>query len=287
MRGFVACAAEPAKGKTRENTRAARGPVRWPLHRGRGRRPGQVHPDPAQEAPRPRRPPRRRGGAGGGQCAGRRLRGLRSGGDGAGAGRRAQADLSVRAHQRPGPRALPDRGPRLPRRASGRRRAGLRVSARQAQGIRQVDGGAGSAGVVPAPLDGLRRLGRAKRRPNTRPTAPIIVCWVIADARPNLQATSNRSGQPLDQRARVGHGAEDAALHLDHLDGGEVVAVVGRRGAVLHQQALEAAVVGLAHGGVHADVGRDAGEYDVADALACAAAAPGRWRRRCPCPACR
>ena len=45
-----------------------------------------------------------------------------------------------------------------------------------------------------------------------------------------------------------------------------VVAVVGGAAAVGQQQALEAAVVGLAHGGVHADVGGDAGEHEVADA---------------------
>ena len=36
--------------------------------------------------------------------------------------------------------------------------------------------------------------------------------------------------------------------------------------AILQQEALEAAVVGLAHGGVDADVGGDAGEHQVADA---------------------
>ena len=59
------------------------------------------------------------------------------------------------------------------------------------------------------------------------------------------------------------------------------------RGAVRQQQALEAAVVGLAHGGVHADVGGDAGEDQVARCRACAAPARGRWRRTSPCPACR
>ena len=62
------------------------------------------------------------------------------------------------------------------------------------------------------------------------------------------------------------HRAEHAALHLDHLDRGDVVAGVGGAAAVLQQQALEAAVVGLAHGRVHADVGGDAGEDDVVDA---------------------
>ena len=64
----------------------------------------------------------------------------------------------------------------------------------------------------------------------------------------------------------VGDGAEHAALHLDHLDGVVVVALVGRAAAILQQQALEAAVVGFAHGGVDAYVGGDAGEHDVVDA---------------------
>ena len=41
--------------------------------------------------------------------------------------------------------------------------------------------------------------------------------------------------------------------------------VVGGTGAVLEEQALEAAVVGLPHGGVDADVGRDPGQDDVPD----------------------
>ena len=42
--------------------------------------------------------------------------------------------------------------------------------------------------------------------------------------------------------------------------------MVGGAAAILQQQAFEAAVVGLAHGGVDADVGGDAGEDDVLDA---------------------
>jgi hypothetical protein len=55
-------------------------------------------------------------------------------------------------------------------------------------------------------------------------------------------------------------------LHLDHLDSVVVIALVGRAAAVLEQQALEPAVVGLAHRCVDADVGRDPGQYDVVDA---------------------
>ena len=60
--------------------------------------------------------------------------------------------------------------------------------------------------------------------------------------------------------------AEHAALHLDHLQRVLVVALVGGGAAILDQHAFEAAVVGLAHGGVDADVGGDAGQHDVLDA---------------------
>ena len=62
---------------------------------------------------------------------------------------------------------------------------------------------------------------------------------------------------------------------------------IGGAGAVAEQQALVAAVVGLAHRRVHAHVGGDAGEHEVGDAVARAAAGRGRWRRTRPCPACR
>ncbi len=48
---------------------------------------------------------------------------------------------------------------------------------------------------------------------------------------------------------------------------GEVVVVVGGAGAVGEQQALVAAVVGVAHRRVHAHVGGDAGEHEVGDAV--------------------
>ncbi len=52
---------------------------------------------------------------------------------------------------------------------------------------------------------------------------------------------------------------------VDHLDRGGVIAGVGRAAAVFEDQAFEAAVIGLAHGGVDADVGRDAGQNEVVD----------------------
>src|SRR5258707_14531630 len=64
---------------------------------------------------------------------------------------------------------------------------------------------------------------------------------------------SGSSRDRLDHCGGVGNGAEHAALHLDHLERRKMIAFVGSAGAVLEDQAFEAAVVGLAHGGVHAD----------------------------------
>src|SRR5882757_3497367 len=74
------------------------------------------------------------------------------------------------------------------------------------------------------------------------------------------------SGQLRDERLRIRHRAEDTALHLDHLDRGQMIAVVGRTAAILQHHAFIAAVIGLAHGGVDADIGSDAREHDVVDA---------------------
>src|SRR6185295_13156443 len=69
-----------------------------------------------------------------------------------------------------------------------------------------------------------------------------------------------------DDRGRAGHPAEDAALRLDHLEShllelGEVGA-----DAILRHEAVVAAVVGLADGGVDTDFRRDAGHHELGDA---------------------
>src|SRR6478735_2315537 len=68
---------------------------------------------------------------------------------------------------------------------------------------------------------------------------------VMACAELALSAGSGSavSGERFEHRARRGHGAEHAALHRHHLQRGEVIAAVGRGGAVREDQALEAAVV--------------------------------------------
>src|SRR6202044_2210158 len=60
--------------------------------------------------------------------------------------------------------------------------------------------------------------------------------------------------------------SEPAALHLDHLQRRQVVAVIRRAATVFEQQALEAAIVGFAHRRMHADVGGDPGENEIVDA---------------------
>src|SRR4051794_11983743 len=87
-----------------------------------------------------------------------------------------------------------------------------------------------------------------------------------AFSRTETEKASKFGRERGDEGVGRGDGAEDAALHLDHLQGGEVVVVIGGASAILEQQALVAAVVGLAHGGVDTDVGCDAGEHQVGDA---------------------
>ncbi len=122
-----------------------------------------------------------------------------------------------------------------------------------------------------------RGLGRAEERVGVARTPPPR----------ELPAGRHSASSAVEQRRRRGDRAEHAALHRHHLQRGQVVAVVGGAGAVLEQQALVAAVVGVAHRGVHADVGGDAGEDEVGDARACAGSGRGRSRRTRPCPACR
>src|SRR5215472_12404634 len=62
--------------------------------------------------------------------------------------------------------------------------------------------------------------------------------------------------------------AEDAALRLDHRDAGSVEFGEVRAGAVFQHQAVEAAVVGLAHRGVDADLGGDAADEKLRDVAA-------------------
>ena len=100
-------------------------------------------------------------------------------------------------------------------------------------------------------------LGHADRFERRRP-----LCGIVDD-----DWCDGVHGSASRKAGRRGDGAEHAALHLDHVDRGEMVLDLGRAAAVREQQALVAAVVGVAHRRVHADVGGDAGEDDVADAL--------------------
>ena len=58
-------------------------------------------------------------------------------------------------------------------------------------------------------------------------------------------------------------GAENAVLHRHHLQGSQMVAPVCRSGAVGQDEALKPAVIGFTQGGVHANIGGDAGEHQI------------------------
>src|SRR5471032_1812561 len=70
----------------------------------------------------------------------------------------------------------------------------------------------------------------------------------------------------LENLARVRHPAEDAALRLDHLQAHFLELRKVRADAVLRDQAVVAAVVGFAHGGVDAHFCGDAGHHELGDA---------------------
>ena len=80
----------------------------------------------------------------------------------------------------------------------------------------------------------------------------------IDDLEDGRRRTDGRHPKASSRADGGGDGAEHAVLHLDHLERRLVVAEVGGAAAVGQQEALVAPVVGLAHGGVHADVGGDA-----------------------------
>ena len=68
-----------------------------------------------------------------------------------------------------------------------------------------------------------------------------------------------------DDGGGVGDPAEDAALRLDHLQADALEFGEIRTDAIGYDQALVAAVVGLAGGGVHAHLGGDAGDQQLGD----------------------
>ena len=62
-----------------------------------------------------------------------------------------------------------------------------------------------------------------------------------------------------DERLGVCDGTKDASLHLDHLQGSQVVSVVRCPCTIREHQAFITAVIRLSHRGVNADIGGNAG----------------------------
>src|SRR5882762_517497 len=74
-------------------------------------------------------------------------------------------------------------------------------------------------------------------------------------------------GERLDKHMGLGHRTENASLHLNHFECGQMIAVIRRPGAVGKQEALVPAVVGLTHRGMDADIRGNAGQDNVLDAF--------------------
>ena len=104
---------------------------------------------------------------------------------------RAQGSLSLRAHHGPRPRSVSDRGPRLPRRPRGCRRARVRVSKEETQGVCQVVGGKRRVrSVGPAPWGQTLALAAIGLDLPLSPQASrhrIRCGWDICPERPSLR----------------------------------------------------------------------------------------------------
>ena len=68
------------------------------------------------------------------------------------------------------------------------------------------------------------------------------------------------------QALGIGDRSKHATLHLNHLDGMVMVCLIGGATAVFNQHALQTPIIGVAHGGVHADIGGNARQYQISDA---------------------
>src|SRR5215831_15389579 len=75
-----------------------------------------------------------------------------------------------------------------------------------------------------------------------------------------------RGGQRLEEVPGMRDPAEDATLRLDHGEGRLLELGEVRGDAVLQDEAVVSAIVGLAHGGVYAHFGSDPAHHEVADA---------------------
>ena len=104
----------------------------------------------------------------------------------------------------------------------------------------------------------------------------------------SLRCAGTASGRQRGQDAlRVRDPAEDAALRLDHRAGRRRGTRGSRRRSSRRARCSVAAVVGLAHGRVHADLGGHAARRSACRCRGCAGSRAGRSRRTRPCPACR
>ena len=121
--------------------------------------------------------------------------------------------------------------------------------------------------LVPKPNKRVPVARRPQCRLESR-TVPAVPVMLVLIVMPPATAVLGISGESaLQHRGRVGDPAEDAALGLDHLQAHLVEFGKVGGAAIRQHDAAIAAVVGLAHRGVDADLGGDAADQQILDAV--------------------
>src|SRR6478735_2871546 len=107
---------------------------------------------------------------------------------------------------------------------------------------------------------------KALRSPGTHSLGRNVVVVVMRGTCSCCGGCSSRCFQCGNDRRAAGHPSEDAALCHHHRQCGAVEFGEVGSAAVLDHQAIEAPVVGLAHGGVHAHLRSHATDQQLVDA---------------------
>src|SRR5690349_6595595 len=94
-------------------------------------------------------------------------------------------------------------------------------------------------------------------------TSPLSDVLNLGECVKNSRQSTPSLSEELNQGRRVGNRTKHPALHLDHLDRVLMVRPVGLAAAICQQQTFEPAIIGLAHCGMNAHIGGDAGKNEV------------------------
>ena len=132
----------------------------------------------------------------------------------------------------------------------------LQHEAQQRGQREQVDEDVGAEAEEGVPVSGHPEFGFAW-------SVMVMVCVQLVGV---SRRTCELSASAARMFVGVRYPAEDAALRLDHLQAHRLELGEIGADAVLRHEAVVAAVVGFAHGGVHADLGGHAGDDELRDA---------------------